>query len=1106
MLLLNSFIAFSQTVEDVRVLVISSFSQLREKKMSSDWSLIQFERGVFKTPFIFKELLAPFPGIKVKIAVNGFDVLELKRNDFVIIHELPPSEFSPVFAGKLEKYVREGGTLLAMGGIYGFGAGYPEKLLPVKRCETKPVKCAAAAVICPPAGIMTGLDWKRYPVKNFQVMSPKPDAEIFLKVAAGEKLMPFLAYHRYGRGGVFACGAYDPTMTEHKKWNGSGEFFSRLIKWSSGRLNGYISRFTVAPAVAAGGTASVSADFESQAYRGKGMLSLEFYRYSEKVFGLSREINIVSGRNTFACEIPAPFCPRGGYDLRCRISTPGGIPADLTATVGINYGKELLSFALPRKNWLAGEKITAEIKISGSGAKFFWKFRDNAGIVLEEGESSAGSGDRVLKVAFNRRKYRPGKYCFEVGLQEGKETLDFVRREVNIVTSREKYPIHVWATANVPRYPALWEAMYKDLAAHDVSLGFNMAGAEEKEFWDMASKYGFGMFAHLLRPPVARHPEWQMTDAAGKPIDKFSYCNPGYRQRTAADVGKIVRQLAAFPSFRGIAFESEPTFSCGDYSRPALEMFRQKYAAEPPVEPDKNGNNKDLWIKWMDFKCESLASYSRLVAASAKKEKPGILTCSVNAWAGLPAKAVDDRLWYAAQDIAWTDIYHSCSDSFLIIPLVLSTHHANVIGKPIWALLQTHKMISPVKNAPGIIAPSDIREQVFLALASGIQGIGYFCYSAYNFPWFLPGTETWEEIRKLNRMLIKYGPLLAKLRPNKGKIALLRSRTTEFFLTPVSWEKVSYKAWLNWHRLEEAYYALLRAHLPVDIVYEHNIAAGELDGYQSLLLVRITDLPAEVSGKIKKFISGGGIVYADADTTIEIAGIRKTAVKFDHWLELLKAKQRNREPLYAVTSQLVKKELPGLLKETEKFAWTDNPRIILFTLRSQASVYLFIINDNQKQSERAEIKLNALNYFVYDLLEGRKLKLPEQCYRTDLRPGDGKILVFSPQEPGAVTITAKTVAGSARINYDVSIRNLKGEIIADEFPVEISVCGPAGELKEYGKNIAVAGGRFSGKLDPAANDPGGEWQIRAVNLMNGRQAVAIVKRNSQPLKILRKEK
>ena len=334
------------------------------------------------------------------------------------------------------------------------------------------------------------------------------------------------------------------------------------------------------------------------------------------------------------------------------------------------------------------------------------------------------------------------------------------------------------------------------------------------------------------------------------------------------------------------------------------------------------------------------------------------------------------------------------------------------------------------------------------------------------------------------------------------------------------------------HNLHQLWVAVqLAGHSPA-FVYERDIRAGRLDGYRALVLTRTRhDMGPEVMGAIQRFITRGGLVLADRETTLAIPGARRLPLSFNEWYAYarrgwfkevhgMKVDQHAGWGFFFRLQEMNLPKLPVLKREldrTGRTAWCDNPHLFLNGHRCGPVRYLFAVNTTAfptagdsprpRPLARGETRIVPLRQrlfmpdrdcAVYDLFEGRTLPVTRKdgvlSFEADLtRTAGGKLFAILDRPPARVDLAASAeVTAGQRAQIEVRTLDDRGRTIAGPIPLEVTLTDPKGRTVEHlFRSTGTAFYRDSVRIP--INAPAGGWTLSVRELLSGRAAAVTIR-------------
>jgi len=131
---------------------------------------------------------------------------------------------------------------------------------------------------------------------------------------------------------------------------------------------------------------------------------------------------------------------------------------------------------------------------------------------------------------------------------------------------------------------------------------------------------------------------------------------------------------------------------------------------------------------------------------------------------------------------------------------------------------------------------------------------------------------------------------------------------------------------------------------------------------------------------------------------------------------------------------------------------------------------------------------------VYDLVAGRLVPTTTRAGRltwpVDLGSGDGGVFLVTPRAIGRVEIAAPETARTGNgVEVTIRVTDDAGEPVPAVVPLQVAIADPAGRSAEFSGYYVAQNGTLRLRLDLAANDRPGVWQIQVRELASGRAAV-----------------
>ncbi|MCX7825929.1 MAG: hypothetical protein N2689_10270 [Verrucomicrobiae bacterium] len=394
------------------------------------------------------------------------------------------------------------------------------------------------------------------------------------------------------------------------------------------------------------------------------------------------------------------------------------------------------------------------------------------------------------------------------------------------------------------------------------------------------------------------------------------------------------------------------------------------------------------------------------------------------------------------------------------------------------------------------IAPMHLREAFWTKVARPIQGIMYHGWqslvpvegsaSAYRYT----HPQTQHELRRLVKEVVEpLGPALMQVPDRKSDVAYLESFASQMFA-----RRGTYGWGHTW--CGDGYQMLMWAQLQPEIVYDETVVERGLDGFRVLVMFDCDVLTASVAKKVKEFQKKGGLVVGDERLCPAI----KADIVLKSYERTRKADQ-DRAALVAKAGELRK----TLDKCYRRYSDSTNPDVIARCRAFGKTDYLFAINDKREFGSyvgqhglvmedglpsETTLSLARKSGYVYDLLAGQSV--PAIASRGQLRipatlgPCEGRVFMVTDQAIAGVKIEAPAAAKLGEsVTVKIAVVDKAGRPLDAVVPLRVEIRDPAGREAERTGYYGAKDGRLEFKLDLAANDQSGVWQIRARELASG---------------------
>ncbi|MDD4016498.1 MAG: hypothetical protein PHV28_01015 [Kiritimatiellae bacterium] len=397
------------------------------------------------------------------------------------------------------------------------------------------------------------------------------------------------------------------------------------------------------------------------------------------------------------------------------------------------------------------------------------------------------------------------------------------------------------------------------------------------------------------------------------------------------------------------------------------------------------------------------------------------------------------------------------------------------------------------------IAPMHLREAFWTKFARPVQGIMYHGWESlvpvdgnkggyrYTHP------QTQHELRRLVKEVVEpLGPALMQVPDRPADVAFLESFASQMFA-----RRGTYGWGTGW--AGDAYQMLMWARLQPEIVYDETVVRRGLGGFRVLVMMDCDVLTASVAAKVKAFQKGGGIIVGDE----RLCPAVKADVVIQSYTRTRKAAE-DRAALVAKAGEL-RKALEGRYRP---YGDSATPDVVTRCRAYGGTDYLFAVNDLREFGDyvgqyglvmenglpsETTLSLGRKRGHVYDLVAGREVETDTRRGRLQIPrafgPCEGCVLMVTDEAIDGVKIEAPAAAKRGEpVACAISVVDDDGHPLDAVVPVRVEIRDPSGCEAEWSGYYGAKAGRLELKLDLAANDRPGLWQIRAKELASGRAA------------------
>jgi len=785
-----------------------------------------------------------------------------------------------------------------------------------------------------------------------------------------------------------------------------------------------------------------------------------------------------------------------------------------------------------RRNYRQGETVEISVAVRGenlAGKKLRLSVKGEAPLDLAaKFVSAADSGRRTFTWRLNTACLKPGDYVITAAMDGLQATAP-----LTIVPPEQETDFKIVVYHGSSKREVLDEfaegglnlQIHNGLGPNAVKARLNTRDARQMAAWERAVAYPdyyFGPPVELAlgEPPFRRY----LDDLVGRRIELLAQFGAGhqfYHHGTCFVDPHLYKSISRgtmafanvgreFPNFIAINLGDEMGTHRGclhpegcPYCR---GVFEAKYGAPVPKSP---AESEQLWRRWMDYKQEQFPTLMRYVGEHVKRIADVMMSSQhggANFWpqdggyppVGMREFDVSAGHWYflASAYGQHSLLYTALGDDFAeMVP------HKMAYWPFMWPRLGYEAM----------------RHELYICLLRECEGCGYFTPpSRYE--------GVWEQVVKNDHpRLKKFGNLFLNLDRNRdAEVAILYSydqHQNDCYVEPgVSWVK-PVRRYLD--AVSAAYYACLRAHVPVSLVCDDQIRRGALDRRTVLLMPKIRRLDEDVRRAVQRWIDRGGVAFVDTSATMQFRGARKIDVDFDLLFRRLFQEGEFAQTPKPISSADVIMPMVGPVRAAlephvkltadSPSPWlilaSPSPWLILAEQFNGEGRYVFALNDKFEglqrngRNERAlfapidtTMTIAGAGRVVYDVFEGR----PATVAKTDaglrvpvkLGGGDLKLLAVLPRTIGGVEVTAEPPARwGDRAYYSVRVLDQAGGLLRTAVPLEITVYDGADKPRSKVWRATTLG-TFDGEIQVACNEARGTWRVAVKELLSGAEAEA----------------
>ena len=397
------------------------------------------------------------------------------------------------------------------------------------------------------------------------------------------------------------------------------------------------------------------------------------------------------------------------------------------------------------------------------------------------------------------------------------------------------------------------------------------------------------------------------------------------------------------------------------------------------------------------------------------------------------------------------------------------------------------------------------RDSLYRILAEAPQLVGMFSLDALREDAADLETECFEAIKDVAGQASRVAPLLLESRVERGRGALFLGLAQLCF--------DAQDPYLGCAAAKSALENFFRAGAKLDLLCSEELLSGEVNRYQVVFLNGVGWMTQAEKNALEQYIAAGGVVVADSNTTLPVAGAQVADGPFGTSEE-----DAGSETCVARCRHYVQTYLPP------RVAYAISPHTGVFVNRVGELPLVWVMDLETEEELRAMGKAMAADwergvpnylrereaarptnrktfrveagYFAYDLWTGKEVHL------TTSAPGwqQGEITtrlfeahplaLYRDRIDSLVPISGPTRLARGEVgNFVFGLSGSRRQPLRGLVPAEVRVFGPDGqEAWEYGAQTLIRDGLLCVRLHFARNDAPGLWRIAVRELCSGRTA------------------
>ena len=447
------------------------------------------------------------------------------------------------------------------------------------------------------------------------------------------------------------------------------------------------------------------------------------------------------------------------------------------------------------------------------------------------------------------------------------------------------------------------------LCLYPTKVGYRHSVSEKRDLLQeriqALRKRGIGVVAYMNSwnsEAARRHPEWQIRSSDGKAqgeTSRFGTCclNSPYRDL----VRSLVREVVSTYDIDGLWIDMVGFFASDCTCKWCREKYRKQTGWELPETINWTDPN---FIRYVQFKSETVTEYATMLAAEARTAKPGI------------SVSLQCAAWNRAMNNGFSDAYFDIMD-YVSGDFYATRHKTDVICRILPNLSRNQPFEYMISCAPhlsyhtGLKNRSEFMRQACTALLCG----GSFMFIDAIDPSGKLNPELYHVMGKLRRELAPFletADLDAKILRDVAVYVNFDSYTVRESEGQPSYILGNYRN--IYENLEKINVAFSRAHIDYDILTEKNI--HKLSNYKVVVVPDLYRMKQSECEKIAEYVKQGGRLYVSgASSALSADGTNKDSFMLSEVMGVSYREFVDTRPVYLAPTEAGKAYFPGFTAE-----------------------------------------------------------------------------------------------------------------------------------------------------------------------------------------------